>query len=114
MQQDRTARSSLAPHPGDNVAQVSSATTQADEALRRTVAAQIGPRRPGVIYRNVDGLFLVVDVFTEPDRARRLLNRRSAQFAVVVINLIDDRMHIVGSTWTTSDHVVHAPGAVTV
>lgn len=26
MQQDRTARSSLAPHPGDNVAQVSTTT----------------------------------------------------------------------------------------
>ncbi|GGS96310.1 hypothetical protein [Streptomyces violaceus] len=88
--------------------------TQADEALRRTVAAQIGPRRPGIIYRNVDGLFLVVDVQTEPDKARRMLNRRSAQFAVVVINLIDDRMLIVGSTWTSSDHIVHAPGAVTV
>ncbi|MYW46384.1 hypothetical protein GT346_24455 [Streptomyces sp. SID161] len=82
--------------------------------MRRVAAQQIGPRRPGIIYRNVDGLFLVVDVFTEPDKARRLLNRRSAQFAVVVINLIDDRMHILGSVWTSSDHVVHAPQAVSV
>ena len=88
---------------------VSTTTIQADEALRRVTASQIGPRQPGVIYRNVDGLFLVVDVFTEPDKARRMLNRRSARFAVVVINLLDDRMQIVGSTWTTSDHVVHAP-----
>jgi hypothetical protein len=101
-----------APHPGDNVAQVSDTTSQADEALRRVTAAQIGPRRPGIIYRNVDGLFLVIDVFTEPDKARSLLKRRSARFAVVVINLLDDRMHIVGSAWTTSDHIVHTPQAV--
>lgn len=86
--------------------------SQADEALRRVVADQIGPRRPGVIYRNTDGLFLVVDVDTNPEKARQMLKRRSARFAVVVIDLYTDRMHIVGSAWTCSDHVVHTPKAV--
>ncbi|WP_158935113.1 hypothetical protein, partial [Streptomyces capuensis] len=39
-------------------------TSEPEEALRRIVADQIGPRRPGVLYDNVDGKFLVDAVIT--------------------------------------------------
>lgn len=79
---------------------------QADEALRRVIASQIGPREPGVMYRNVDGVFEVVDVTTDRAEARRLLNRQSAQFAITVINLLTGEVSTIGSTWTSSDQLL--------
>jgi hypothetical protein len=87
-----------------------SSATQADESLRRVVADQIGPRRPGVIYSNVDGAFRVLDLITDPSEARRILKRRSAQFAVIVIDTLrpDAEPFPVGSVWTGSDRVLKA------
>ncbi|TLQ38777.1 hypothetical protein FEF34_40700 [Streptomyces marianii] len=76
--------------------------------MRRVVDAQIGPRLEGAIYTNQDGAFEVLAVIRDPKRARELLNRRCAQWALIV----QDRLRpgaepfAVGSVWTTSDHLV--------
>ncbi|MEU1134127.1 hypothetical protein ABZ383_30440 [Streptomyces sp. NPDC005900] len=84
-----------------------------DEALRRSVAADIGPRQPGTVYRNVDGEFRVLDLILDRDQARRLLNRRSAQFALRVIDQQRDNAQpfVIGSVWTSSDQLVTVGGA---
>lgn len=85
-------------------------TTQTNELLHRAVAAQVGPRKAGVVYRNIDGDFKVLDVITDQSEARRILKRRSAQFAVVIIDTLrpDAQPFAVGSTWTGSDRVLKA------
>ncbi|MEW2402158.1 hypothetical protein [Streptomyces sp. NPDC046862] len=85
-------------------------TGQADENLRRVVAEQIGPRKPGVVYDNTDGAFRVLDVITNPSEARRILKRRSAQFAVIVIDTLRPGAEPfpVGTVWTGSDRVLKA------
>lgn len=103
MKDRRTTSSTCAPHPTDIIDSL-----QANEALRRVVAGQIGPRRPGVVYDNTDGIFLVIDVQTDSARARQMLNRRAAQFAIVAINLVTDHMVILGSVWTSSDRVIES------
>lgn len=82
-------------------------TIQMDEALRRVVAADLGPRREGVVYINVDGAFKVLRVILDPAEARSLLNRRSALFAIEVIDIrrSDAQPFHIGSVWTTSDYV---------
>jgi hypothetical protein len=87
-------------HPSDT-------TSELDEALRRVVAEQIGPRRPGVVYGNVDGEFRVDAVITDPSEARRILKRRGAQFAVIVTDHTGAR-HALASVWTGSDRVLKA------
>lgn len=84
--------------------------TQANGLLARAVAAQVGPRKPGTVYRNIDGDFKVIDLITDPSEARRVLKRRSAQFAVVIIDTLrpDAEPFAVGSTWTGSDRVLKA------
>ncbi|GGZ82749.1 hypothetical protein [Streptomyces rubiginosohelvolus] len=84
-----------------------------NEALRQVVAHQIGPRRPGVIYENIDGAFRVLDVTTDPSEARRILKRRAAQFAITVIDVLrpDAEAFVVGSVWTGSDRVLKAVSA---
>jgi hypothetical protein len=91
----------------------STPTNQADEALCRVTAAQIGPRRPGTVYDNVDGAFRVLDVITNPSEARRILKRRSAQFAIIVIDTLrpDAEPFPIGSVWTGSDRVLKAVAA---
>lgn len=91
-------------------ADLSTVATQPDEALRRVVAEQIGPRKPGVVYDNTDGAFRVLDVITNPSEARRILRRRSAQFAVIVIDTLRPGAEpfAVGSVWTGSDRVLKA------
>ncbi|MFD3516239.1 hypothetical protein [Streptomyces sp. NPDC058657] len=81
------------------------------EALRRVVADAVGPRRPGVVYDNVDGTFEVRHVTTDPAEARRMLNRRGSQFAIVVRNLHDGREHTIGTAWSTSDRLCATAGA---
>ncbi|MFI0742692.1 hypothetical protein ACH4PU_32120 [Streptomyces sp. NPDC021100] len=78
------------------------------EALRRVVEAQIGPRRPGAIYQNTDGVFEVLAVVRDPKRARGLLRRRCAQWAVIVRDVLraGAEPFAVGSVWTTADHLV--------
>ncbi|WP_371674786.1 hypothetical protein OG985_49545 (plasmid) [Streptomyces sp. NBC_00289] len=78
------------------------------EALRRVVDGQIGPRHVGAIYQNVDGAFEVLSVIRDPERARGLLRRRCAQWALVVKDVLrpDAEPFPVGSAWTTSDYLV--------
>ncbi|MFF7986983.1 hypothetical protein ACFZDK_49255 [Streptomyces sp. NPDC007901] len=83
------------------------------EALRRVVDDQIGPRTPGSIYQNVDGAFEVLAVIRDPQRARELLGRRGAQWALVVKDVLRPGAEpfAIGSAWTTSDHLVHDAAA---
>ncbi|MGM0364171.1 hypothetical protein ACNFRX_29755 [Streptomyces griseoaurantiacus] len=86
------------------------------EALRRIVDEQIGPRFPGAIYSNQDGAFEVIALIRDPKRARELLKRRCAQWALIVKDVLRPGAEpfVVGSTWTTSDHLVReAKAAVT-
>ncbi|MGK5628431.1 hypothetical protein [Streptomyces sp. URMC 123] len=78
------------------------------EGLRRVVDEQIGPRQPGAIYRNVDGAFEVLELVRDPERARALLGRRSAQWALIVKDVLRPgaESFAIGSAWTTSDHLV--------
>ena len=103
MDKDCTASNRTTPPTPANPA-------QADEALSRVVADQIGPRRPGVVYDNVDGAFRVLDVITVPSEARRILRRRSAQFAVIVVDTLRENAQAfpVGTVWTGSDRVLKA------
>ncbi|WP_236655462.1 hypothetical protein [Streptacidiphilus carbonis] len=79
-----------------------------DELLRRVIDTQIGPRIEGTIYENTDGAFLVLEVVRDPQRARELLGRRSAQWALVVRDVLrhDGEPFAVGSVWTSADHLV--------
>lgn len=84
-----------APHPGDNVAQVSTFD-------------QIGPREPGTVYDNASGMFRVLAVVTEPAEARRILRRNAAKFAVLVQDMHTTATHYTGAVWTGSDRVLKA------
>ncbi|MFF8939216.1 hypothetical protein ACF08O_31765 [Streptomyces paradoxus] len=72
------------------------------------VEREIGPREPGAIYKNVDGAFEVLEVTRDPERARTLLGRGSAQWALIVKDVLRQGAEpfVVGSIWTTSDHVI--------
>jgi hypothetical protein len=85
----------------------------ADEAGRSVVDTQIGPRRQGVVYQNTDGAFEVLDVVRDPQRARELLGRRSARWALVVRDVLrhDGRPFAVGSVWTSADQLVRVAAA---
>ncbi|MFI1004937.1 hypothetical protein ACIP10_36155 [Streptomyces galbus] len=76
--------------------------------LPRTTADEIGPRRPGAIYQNVDGRFEVLALITDPREAAQLLRRDSARWAVIVRDTLrpDGIPFAVGSAWTTSDYLV--------
>jgi hypothetical protein len=78
------------------------------EALRQVVEQQIGPRKPGAIYQNSDGAFEVLSVTRDPERARGLLRRRCAQWALIVRDVLraDAEPFVVGTVWTTSDRLV--------
>ncbi|MEU5397351.1 hypothetical protein [Streptomyces tibetensis] len=69
---------------------------------------EIGPRRPGAIYQNVDGRFEVLALITDPREAAQLLRRGSARWAVIVRDTLrpDGQPFAVGSVWTTSDHLI--------
>ncbi|MGW0653734.1 hypothetical protein ACWD4T_33970 [Streptomyces umbrinus] len=77
-------------------------------ALDRVVEDQIGPRDQGAIYQNSDGAFEVQAVVRDPERARQLLNRRCAQWALIVKDVLrpGGEPFVIGSAWTTSDHLV--------
>ncbi|WP_255345667.1 hypothetical protein [Streptomyces chartreusis] len=78
------------------------------EELRRVVDDQIGPRGLGAIYQNVSGAFEVLAVIRDPGRARELLKRRCAQWALIVRDVLrpDGEPFVIGDVWTTSDHLV--------
>jgi hypothetical protein len=84
------------------------------EELRRVVDQQVGPRRPGAIYQNSDGAFEVLALVTEPATARDMLGRRSAQFALIVRDVLrpDGQPFVIGSVWSDSDRLVRPASAV--
>ena len=98
------------PHPQQNAVQADPTLT---EALRRVVDRQIGPREVGAIYMNTSGVFEVLVVVRDPEQARALLNRRSAQWALIVKDITrhDGEPFAIGSVWTTSDFLVREAGA---
>ncbi|SEE67820.1 hypothetical protein SAMN05216532_8350 [Streptomyces sp. 2231.1] len=77
-------------------------------ALRQVINDQIGPRRPGAIYQNIDGCFEVLALVTVPADAAQLLRRAAARWAVVVRDTLrpDGQPFAVGSVWTTSDYLI--------
>ncbi|MFD8777549.1 hypothetical protein [Streptomyces sp. NPDC059916] len=81
---------------------------QADEALRRSVAADIGPRAEGVVYDNASGTFKVLAVVTDPSEARRILRRRAAQFAIEIMDIFTGERDYTCTVWTGSDRVRQA------
>lgn len=85
-----------------------SASTQADEALRRVTASQIGPRMAGTVYDNATGTFEVRHVITDLTEARRVLRRQSARFAVLIRDVHAGTEHYTGAIWTGSDRVLKA------
>lgn len=95
MQKDPTRTASTAP-------------TQADEALRRVTAQQIGPRRPGVVYYDGDRMVEVKAVITDLAEARRILRRQAARFAVLIRDVHAGTEHYTGAIWTGSDRVLKA------
>jgi hypothetical protein len=96
--------------PGGDRVMAAIGRSQADEALARVVADEIGPRRPGVVYDNTDGIFQVLEVVTDRSEARRILRRRAAQFAVIIRDVIREGAEpfAVGTVWTPSDRVLKA------
>lgn len=83
-------------------------TSQANEALRRVVASQIGPRETGVVYDNGAGTFQVLAVVTDPSEARRILKLRAAQFAIEILDLFTGERRHECTVWTGSDRVLKA------
>ncbi|MFC9497615.1 hypothetical protein [Streptomyces sp. NPDC056982] len=79
---------------------------QANEALRRSVAADIGPRAEGVVYDNASGTFKVLAVVTDASEARRILRRRAAQFAIEIVDIFTGHRDHTCSVWTGSDRVL--------
>lgn len=78
------------------------------KALRQVVDEQIGPRAKGAIYQNTDGAFEVQAVVRDPERARQLLNRNCAQWALIVKDVLrhGGEPFVIGSVWTTLDRLV--------
>ncbi len=73
-----------------------------------TTAEQIGPREPGVVYYDGASLVQVRAVVTDPSEARRILRRRSAQYAIEIIDLHTGDSRFTGAVWTGSDRVLKA------
>ena len=90
---------------------VSTPTSQADEFLRRSMAADIGPRKPGVVYYDGPSLVRVEAVITDQSEARRILRRRSAQYAIEIVDLHTGTSRYTGAVWTGSDRVLKAVNA---
>ncbi|MEW2527532.1 hypothetical protein [Streptomyces sp. NPDC047071] len=101
------------PHPQESFS-AAAPDPSFDEALRRVVEAQIGPRGPGAIYQTGDGAFEVVAVVRDPRQARALLKRRSARWALIVKDVYQANAEpfVVGSVWTVSDRLVREATAV--
>ncbi|MER5950201.1 hypothetical protein ABT127_29530 [Streptomyces sp. NPDC001904] len=95
------------PLPRQNV-DVSVDDVTIRRGLQRVIDAQIGPRGVGAIYHNVDGAFEVVAVVRDHARAKALLNRRCAQWALIVKDVLRSGAEpfAIGSAWTTSDILV--------
>ncbi|MFI1568351.1 hypothetical protein ACH4ZX_35935 [Streptomyces sp. NPDC020490] len=79
-----------------------------NRALPRTVDEEIGPRQPGAIYQNASGAFEVIALVRDPEKARELLKRGCAQWALIVKDVLRPGAEpfVIGSVWTTSDYLV--------
>ncbi|WP_314416133.1 hypothetical protein [Streptomyces sp. DSM 40484] len=78
------------------------------DLVAATVAREVGPRSPGALYQNIDGRFEVLVLVTDPREAAQLLHRDSARWALIVKDTLraDGQPFVVGSVWTTSDHLL--------
>ncbi|UXY24979.1 hypothetical protein N8I84_41845 (plasmid) [Streptomyces cynarae] len=90
------------PHPQQQM------TARRSAADLARVESEIGPRWPGAIYQNVDGAFEVLALIRDPNRARRLLGRGSAQWVLIVKDVLRPGAEpfAIGSVWTASDYLV--------
>lgn len=102
MNQDRTSSTSTLPPI------LTDRRSQSDEALACSVAADIGPRTPGVVYYDGPRLVQVRTVITDRAEARRILRRRAAQFAILVRDQHDGTEYATCTVWTGSDRVLKA------
>jgi hypothetical protein len=86
-------------------------SSEITEGLRRVDDAQIGPRRKGVIYRNISGTFEVLELIQDREQARKILRRRSARWAVQLLDVTryGAEPFFTNAAWTVSDHVVFDP-----
>lgn len=73
-----------------------------------SVAAQIGPRRPGVVYYDGPRLVEVAEVITDTSESQRVLKRRAARFAIRVVDQHAGTDYYTGAIWTGSDRVIKA------
>ncbi|MFD9249482.1 hypothetical protein [Streptomyces bottropensis] len=73
-----------------------------------SVAAQIGPRVPGVVYYDGPRLVEVAEVITDRSESQRILRRHSARFAVRVVDQHAGTDYYTGAIWTGSDRVIKA------
>lgn len=73
-----------------------------------TTAAQIGPRREGVVYYDGPRMVQVKAVITDLAEARRVLRRNAARFAVLIEDLHSGTSRYTGAVWTGSDRVLKA------
>ncbi|MBG7704659.1 hypothetical protein HCJ76_42875 [Streptomyces sp. MC1] len=76
--------------------------------MRPSVEDEIGPRRPGAIYQNVDGRFEVLALVTNPADAAQLLRRTAARWALIVRDTLrpEAQPFAVGTVWTDSDYLI--------
>ncbi|MGV2914701.1 hypothetical protein [Streptomyces alfalfae] len=98
-------------HSTSKVSASISVVSQSDEALVQSVAADIGPRRPGVVYYDGPRLVQVLAVIRDRTEARRVLRRKAAQFAVIIRDLHTGAEHATCTVWTGSDRVEKAVAA---
>jgi hypothetical protein len=78
------------------------------EDSRGAVAAQIGPRAPGVVYYDGPRMVQVTEVITDESEAQRVLKRNAARFAILVRDLHAGTEDYIGAIWTGSDRVLKA------
>jgi hypothetical protein len=75
------------------------------------VSAQIGPRRPGVVYYDGPRLVEVAEVITDVSESQRILKRRAARFAIRLVDQHAGTEYYTGAVWTGSDRVLKAVSA---
>ncbi|MEU5709943.1 MULTISPECIES: hypothetical protein [Streptomyces] len=80
----------------------------ASRQIRPSVEDEIGPRRPGAIYQNVDGRFEVLALVINPADAAQLLRRTAARWALIVRDTLrpEAQPFAVGTVWTDSDYLI--------
>jgi hypothetical protein len=73
-----------------------------------SISAQIGPRRPGVVYYDGPRLVEVAEVITDVSESQRILKRRAARFAIRLVDQHAGTEYYTGAVWTGSDRVLKA------